>query len=504
MSEPPTWKQLTWPTGLLTFQALRLERAWGSHLFKVVFFVTIAWALFSWINFLTRGKLTAWLDKEEEPLRVPDDFHAYCLKSPVTPRLKLYLSHLLEGGSPYDDAIRDSAGKPQIVTAVDAIAVCSAFQQATDAEAKQHILRLFFQCASQEAYACLYHLGVPQVHRHAIELDGLRRADGADRDILRIAPVLIGFAHPASLALVESWAHDPVLSDSYAWVSAFRSLNLSDPDAAKYLSAFTGRLPDSFAAVAFLDWANETSLDGKLQRHPFDTPQGMERLRRFLDDRDPDHFSYAVSATSALPFVSGADGLLPLAMGHPDRNVRLEAAWAGAKRGSEEGFEALIGMCLDWRSRERAGRYLKELGREDLVPEAARTPREEAIGAMAEWLAHPNELGKIPDSLEIVDHRLIHWPPANQTIPVTLLRWRLGDDAGIGMTGSVTWCFFSGEKSDATDPLGIYARHCKWELEKHEIEESLNSEGPKKEFDLPTVRDMVAATNPQEDWTATG
>lgn len=66
------------------------------------------------------------------------------------------------------------------------------------------------------------------------------------------------------------------------------------------------------------------------------------------------------------------------------------------------------------------------------------------------------------------------------------------------MTGSATWCFFSGTKPD--DPvLDTYARHCNWELAqaKHQL-------APANTDDLEHGRALLVRHNPEERWDATG
>jgi hypothetical protein len=416
----------------------------------------------------------------------------------VTAELRLYLSHLLEGGSPYDDEISHIDRDPGIRTIPDAIATATAFRDAPD-ESKDAVLRLFFNPGSQEAYSALYQLGIPEVHRHALALG----SDRAAREKVRLMPfvrALVAFGHPPSMPLVESLGHDAKVCEDYGWGSVFQAVNLSDPESKAYIDAFTKRLPDGYAAVAFLDWANQGLLDGDIGSHPFDSPAGRGRLAGYLADTDPENFSHAVSATVALAFVNDA-ALLETADAHPDPGVRIEAAWARARRGEEEGIRRLAELCLDWRTRARSMRYLEELEHADRIPESVRDPRESAVGRMAEWLEHPNELGELPDQLEILDHRTIHWPPAGGRIPVTLLRWRKGNESGTGMTGSVTWCFFS-EDLPGHDPLEVYAKHCKWEMEAREVGEGRKA-ADRTEVPIETARKLLTDQNPEEDWAPT-
>jgi hypothetical protein len=61
----------------------------------------------------------------------------------------------------------------------------------------------------------------------------------------------------------------------------------------------------------------------------------------------------------------------------------------------------------------------------------------------------PNEPGRPPDELEIVDQRELAWPPELERKPSWLIKYRLRDqtglehdDVGVGLVGSVTSCLF--------------------------------------------------------------
>ena len=86
-----------------------------------------------------------------------------------------------------------------------------------------------------------------------------------------------------------------------------------------------------------------------ITRHPFDSDVGIARLVAYLGDRDPELYSYAVSATASIPFVntSARETLMVSADQHPDALVRLEAAWALTRTGSEFGRQRLARLCLD-------------------------------------------------------------------------------------------------------------------------------------------------------------
>lgn len=497
MNEGNPWKKLLWPGILLTILLLRLEGRWESTFYKFTLAYAVIWTLFVITNILLKGKLTAWMD-EEAPPEVPADFHQYCLKAKVSPNLKLLLSHLLEGGSRHDDEVEELDTDPKIASMEDALALCAAYRDAPTPDAAYQIGSSFRKPGSQEAYAVFHELGMPLV-KHRLEAAlASNEEDLGDLEAVTMVRHLVAYGHADSFPVVEKAAQDPRLNESFMWQSVFRSIDPDDEDIPKLITRLSQHLPTGFAAVSFLDWANQQRIEGKISTHPFDHAQGIALLRGYLQDEDPERASYAVSATAALPFLSDSAALLELASAHRDESVRIEAAWALAKQGREEGIHQLASYCEDWRTRADASDYLRELERPDAIPEAVRDPREMALGVAARWLSHPNELAELPDTLEIHDHREILWPPTNERIPVTLLKWTLKEDEGIMMVGSVTWCFFM-SLPETRDPLPIYGRHCVWELE-HENDPRI--EGRKDDPSLGA--ELLQAANPGVNWAPTG
>src|SRR5262249_47660324 len=148
---------------------------------------------------------------------------------------------------------------------------------------------------------------------------------------------------------------------------AFRS---NHPEARRVFAAFSHPLPEGFMAMTLLDAANRYFLDDGEMVHPFDSDQGVEKLKAWLRDPDPEHFSYASSATVALPFIGhpAQTELFRIAMAHPDPKVQLEAAWAATKSERPGGLQKLVSLCNDVKLSTRAKKYLEELGHESAIP----------------------------------------------------------------------------------------------------------------------------------------
>lgn len=153
----------------------------------------------------------------------------------------------------------------------------------------------------------------------------------------------------------------------------------------------------------------------------------------------------------------------------------------------------LARACLDVQLSARAQWLLNDLGRGDAVPAAAEEPGFKAQAEFAVWLTHPCELGRPADELEIVDHRTLYWPPDGRDLPFWLIRYRLHgpvdeylDPVGIGLVGSLTFCFFSYDLVDRL-PEDAYATHCYWEC-CHEdliIENSVDADSGEYDSLLP-------------------
>lgn len=293
------------------------------------------------------------------------------------------------------------------------------------------------------------------------------------QDLLFLLKILAMYGSREGAEKVVEAARKAVDSDGYLWHVILELFAPGHPQRDYVFQALSDPLPSGFIAIALLDSANQSAIKGELTRHPFDSPEGERQLRSWLTEANPEKFSYAHSATVALPFLKNParNELLHLAMDHADVGVQLEAAWAAAKVGRDAGLRLLAKYCLDVSHSSTAKRYLSELGHEDLIPPEASDPAFQAKSEFANWLAHPNELGRAPDELEVVDHRLLAWPPEKEPRPFWILKYRMRDQTGLneddidcGLVGSMTWCFFTYQMVQRP-PEDVYAIHCYWEMQ---------------------------------------
>jgi hypothetical protein len=336
---------------------------------------------------------------------------------------------------------------------------------------------LFQDVATEEAFGALDEQGIPilvEVFDRELPVRDEREAD----DLLFLLKVFVLYKSEAGMRRIAVASRERLQPDSYVWAVIFENLDERNPHWRMVCEALRDPLPTGFAAVTFLDFANQMAEQDELHEHehPFDSPAGIALLRQWLRSDDPEEYSFAQSATTALPFLTRPERneLLALALEHPDETVQLEAAWAAAKLGSEEGVQQLVRFCHDPAHSTQACAYLEELGRDDLIPAEACDPDFQAMAEMCSWLAHPQEYGDVPDSLELYDTRRLYWPPTDDERQVWLFKYTYEPDTeggdpetGVGMVGGVTFALF-GESTPDMPPEDIYALHCCWELEMSE------------------------------------
>ncbi len=284
-------------------------------------------------------------------------------------------------------------------------------------------------------------------------------------NLLHILYIFALYDYSAGLDKILDAAKAGFASESYRWSAILNEFNAENANSVPMLEALTHPLPTGFTRVAFLDMANTLAFSGAIKTHPFDTDEGKVSLQAYLQS---DVSSYAHSATAALPFIKHAEALLQFSDNHKDVWVRLESAWARAKLGQAAGVEALARAALDVHQSSRAIRYMEELKLDEHIPMDARGLDFSALAKMSEWLQHPNEFGRPASDLEVVDSRELYWPPVNETIRLSLVKYTYTDEepvnVGVSMVGATTFALF-GENSSEQSAEELYALYCAWELE---------------------------------------
>lgn len=391
----------------------------------------------------------------------------------------------LERGSQPGGNLADelrSLGAYAISTPADASAVCDLLERLVPADSRVGgpdalgaLLRLFefIDTEVPGAFTVFQKRGMMllvQIVNDALE-DRSRREV---HDVLYALLLLALYVTPEGTDIVIRAARLPFEPDNFRWKSILELYTTRRPGRKRLFRALSRPLPDGFLAIALLDAANEAKCGGARFPHPFDSPEGVTRLERYLSDRDEKHFSYAASATEALPYIGGLSqgDLLALAFDHPDSDVQLRAARKSADLGSESSVEFLVRSCLDVNLSERAKRQLIDMGRADAIPPAANERAFEVRAHFAEWLADPRELSRYPDEVEIIDRRVLNWPPEGRPIEQWLLRFKATVPQfyqpvviGIGLVGSMTFSFVFVHEMDERPFEDCYALHCFAEMQ---------------------------------------
>lgn len=308
-----------------------------------------------------------------------------------------------------------------------------------------------------------------------------------ERAVFYSLRVLANFGSAEGTLAVIRAAKAGYAQDEYTWHPLFADYTVEHPEHRRLFRLLANPLPTGFMAVAFADSANTAFLNGARGTHPFDSDAGIAQLEKWLTDEEQQHFTYAITATRALPFLKHArrDELLERATQHPSHDIRIEAARVAAQLDHPEGVEWLVKACSRINYSKRAHDFLDELGLGDRIPEETKEPTFQAQAQFAQWLAHPQELGRFPDELVVMDHRELVWPPEGKRLPLWLITYRIhapDDQAGLnfatGMVGSVLFCLFL-YRLEQRPPEDGYAIHCFWELESvhHLIESNSVAEG---------------------------
>lgn len=297
--------------------------------------------------------------------------------------------------------------------------------------------------------------------------------DDRDVDILTMR-MLAGFQSLKGIEAIAEFIKKNHKKDCYWWTTVLNYYVNEKEPADVIVRTLDGKLPDGFLGIVYLDMLNKVCREDETFRpHPFSCSEGVIRLEHYLTNDQPEEYSYAFSATSALPFMSKNvwNKLLPVALKHPDQMIRLEALWAGTKLGNEECRACLIEAAKDYRFGGRAVQYLEELGLAEWIPEESQTDEFAVLSEMSSWLAHPSEMGAYPTELAIVDSRTLYWPPMEDERQLVIVRYRYdkwnddgSDEVGVGLVGSTTFCLFGTKGLNERTPEEIYAIHCGWEM----------------------------------------
>lgn len=377
-------------------------------------------------------------------------------------------------------------GDYPLETVADARAVCLALKrlleqlrqsaaggQGGDCSALHPLASLFQEAETDEAYVVLQEHGLPILLDIFDQRLPLAIADEGE-DLIFVLKIFVVYGYVHGMQRIVTALRQPLDHDLFVWGVLFETVHNEHPDRQLICDQLRDPLPTGFAGVAYLDMVNRMAQQGEALPHPFDTAEGIDLLRQWAQSERPEESSYAQSVAHAIPFLTRPerDELLQIVLNHEDQLVAVDGAAAAARLGREAGFQKLAQLCEDASVSYFACQHLRDIGREDLIPESAKNPHFQAVAEMCAWLTLPDAYGEIPDEVEILDHRVAHWPPTNDTRPLWLIKYTYAadpsdtedyPDVGIGMVGSETNVLFD-ETNPTQAPEEIYALHCCWEL----------------------------------------
>ncbi|RZJ71748.1 hypothetical protein [Flavobacterium sp.] len=86
----------------------------------------------------------------------------------------------------------------------------------------------------------------------------------------------------------------------------------------------------------------------------------------------------------------------------------------------------------------------------------------DAVQQMVDWVSHPLEFGRAPDTVRLLDQKELFW--ITQHIETCyLVEFTFGDDYYIGFTGPITWCFLAIDFKKLTF-RELYERYAGWHI----------------------------------------
>lgn len=327
--------------------------------------------------------------------------------------------------------------------------------------------------------------GIPELIRIYETLSKNPDEDTAG-DLVRLLRVLAMYYTTEGTDCVIDGVQRRLGEDSYWWTTVFFFYDSEHPESLRFYREMREHPPAGPIGLAFLGHANSQAELEDSFKHPFNDDPGITLLKEWLGGEDVDA---AIAAVGAIGYIDEAQQpkLYQLAVRHPDKKVRLQATYAQAKLGELAAIEQLAQYCLDVDLSKSAQAYLEELEAPELIPEEASEPAFAAKAELSHWLAHPNELGRAPDEMRIVDQRQLKWFDEEEPRLFTILEFvAKSDDSltpdlrNVAVVGSMTWSHFS-EELRTFSPEDIYAFHYAWEAENRELVEQREGKGTSDE-----------------------
>lgn len=255
-----------------------------------------------------------------------------------------------------------------------------------------------------------------------------------EQDIFNIIGAVIRTQHASVADLTAAALYRGVLIDSkIEWLNLLHAFDEHHSQTGRFMKAFSGSPPSGKAGEILLHHISSRQARGTGGPNPYNSGAGSKVLKTWLTSKDPAEYVNAGLAARAAAFLDAdiRSELIELALAHPDKQVRVQAAWADAKSGGSRGIPLLKQACLDVELSAGAQACLKSLLREDQIPqEAASDPGMIAKSFIIQMLKAPTELGEAPLSIEIYDHKNIVWPTMKEKYDIWLLKFTFQPKGG--------------------------------------------------------------------------
>lgn len=370
----------------------------------------------------------------------------------------------------------------------DGIAICKALRQLPppaeiaaqeDYRSPLKLLASWFEYVAGRdvpAFDVLNHEGIYHLLRLVDDLRPNPNGDNA-HDLMAMLRVLALYGSLEGSEKVAECAALSVLSKDYAWHGVLAPFAWQHPHQGYLFHVLGDPLPNGVIEDSLLNVANEVGNAGELSHHPFDTEKGWRKLRLRLTRKGRVDPRKALSATAALPFISDPqrDRLLQIALEHPVPPVQIQAAKVAATLGKEVGAEMLAQFCMNVHYSSLAQYYLTLLGMADRIPPDSLDDSFTAKSELSGHLSVGANLLVPPEELEVVDHRILAWPPENEPRPFWLIRYRIPDPIGLkndrvdyGFVGVGYWNLYEYD-FHRRPPDDSYAIFCFCDMEHREL-----------------------------------
>ena len=170
---------------------------------------------------------------------------------------------------------------------IEAAGIFSAFHQ---------LVSLFQSVTAVSPFQFLVRRGIPLLVQAYDQR--LPYADEQQNELLFAVKIFARYGLEEGLDRLVQAAYHPVLREGYLWSVIFEQLGDLDPLIPDLVDRLSDPLPDGFACVAFLDWVNRLCREDILSTHPFDTFEGVQKLRHWLRSSKQDDFSFAHSSAA--------------------------------------------------------------------------------------------------------------------------------------------------------------------------------------------------------------